>query len=634
MEKGLNINRIQLRDGKAQIIDNLYRDGLLFVYARTGKGKSLLAKLIYYGLGGSSPPDVSQLIQYDEILLEVNINGTDYVLCRELKRPLAAMYIKEGKVETFRKNDGIKLSLSKSKDPETDFSPHILALLKTPAYVAIPDTITKSSKPSLISFRDIYQYVYLWQERSDSKDLFGLGDIWQLRKAISAFKVIFKMNPVELYSLEDERLKYATKKQELTEKIESIKSFFKSYDLEKAEDLNYLVDSQRNKLAELNVEIDQIEKTQSIEKNKLNDNALLNEIGGKELELTKKNEERIYLTNLLENWKKLLNSYKSEREKLFLANTSSNILDTFVFKVCPCCGKDVPVVETKDHCPICKKEYENNDDVDSELQKKLYVVDLKEQELFKLMEEVKDKLSKLNTDIEKLNFSISGLKEQITSQEDRILTPLFAKYRELCMQTGKIQSDIDTKSQIKGMHERVDKMYLDVQEYDKLEKEIESKLNALQKISKERTNRVINELRDNFVKIINQLEIDMEYKQNISIDANNFLPKIGNKDYLSVSSGGYKVYFMVSYFIALFETILKIDDTYHPRLLILDSIHKNISTSHKEDKKSINILYEKILDLHKTYKNLHIIIVDNELPEFILKEYQTHIMDIKDGLIH
>jgi len=165
MEKGLNINRIQLRDGKSQIIDNLYRNGLLFVYARTGKGKSLLAKLIYYGLGGSSPPDVSQLNQYDEILLEVNINGTDFVLCRELKRPAAAMYIQEGKLESFRKDDGIKLTLSKSKDPETDFSPHILALLKTPAYVAIPDTITKSSKPSLISFRDISVCLFMAREK-------------------------------------------------------------------------------------------------------------------------------------------------------------------------------------------------------------------------------------------------------------------------------------------------------------------------------------------------------------------------------------------------------------------------------------------------------------------------------------
>ena len=442
------------------------------------------------------------------------------------------------------------------------------------------------------------------------------------------------MNPVEIYSLEDERLKYATKKQELSEKIESIKSFFKSYDLEHAEDLNSWVNSQRKKLAELNVEIDQIEKTQSIEKDKLNDNSLLNEIGSKESVLTKKNEERIYLTNLLENWKKLLNSYKAEREKLFLENTSSNILDTLVFKVCPCCGKDVLKVETKDHCPICKKEYENSGDVDSELQKRLYEVDLKEQELFKLMEEIKDKLSKLNTDIEELNFSVSGLKEQITCQEDRILTPLFAKYRELCIQTGKIQSDIDTKSQIKGMHERVDKMYLDVQEYNRLEKEIESKLKDLQKISKERNNMVLKELRDNFVKILSQLEIDDEYKQNITIDESNFLPKIGDRNYLSVSSGGYKVYFMVSYFIALFETVLKIDDTHHPRLLILDSIHKNISTSHQEDKKSVNILYTKILDLHKTYKNLHIIIVDNELPEFILKDYSTHIMDVKDGLIH
>lgn len=634
MEKGLNISKIQLRDGKAQIIENLYRDGLLFVYARTGKGKSLLAKLIYYGLGGSSLPDVSQLIQYDEILLEVNINGTDYVLCRELKRPTAAIYVKEGKLESFRKKDGTKLTLSKSKDPETDFSPHMLALLKTPAYVAVPDNITKSSKPSLISFRDIYQYVYLWQERSDSKDLFGLGDIWQLRKAISAFKVIFKMNPVELYSLEDERMKYATKKQELSEKIESLKSFFKSYDLEHTDDLNLLVSNQRKKLAELNMEIDQIEKTQSIEKDKLNGNALLDEIKSKESELTKKNEERIYLTNLLENWKKLLNSYKSEREKLFLTNTSSNILNTLVFKVCPCCGKDVPEVDNKDKCPICKKEYDDNEDIDAELQKKLYEVDLKEQELFKLMEDVKDKLSKLNTDIEELNYSISNLKEQISSQEDKILTPLFAKYRELCIQTGKIQSDIDTKSQIKGMHERVDKMYLDVQEYDKLEKEIESKLKELQKISKERTNKVLSELRDNFVNILSQLEIDDEYKQNISIDEHNFLPKIGDRDYLSVSSGGYKVYFMVSYFIALFETVLKIDDTHHPRLLILDSIHKNISTSHKEDKKSINIIYEKIIDLHKKYKNVHIIIVDNELPEFILKDYKEHVMDIKDGLIH
>ena len=108
---------------------------------------------------------------------------------------------------------------------------------------------------------------------------------------------------------------------------------------------------------------------------------------------------------------------------------------------------------------------------------------------------------------------------------------------------------------------------------------------------------------------------------------------VDGKDYLSVSSGGLKVYFMVSYFIAVLETALEIGDTHHPKFLILDSIHKNISTVHEEDKESVGVFYKKITELHEKYDDVQMVIIDNELPDFVLDNYEEHIMNLKGGLI-
>jgi len=116
-----------------------------------------------------------------------------------------------------------------------------------------------------------------------------------------------------------------------------------------------------------------------------------------------------------------------------------------------------------------------------------------------------------------------------------------------------------------------------------------------------------------------ELNIPEKYKNNVSIDRNNYSPLTGGKTYLSVSSGGLKVYFMVAYYIAILETAMEIGNNYHPHLLIMDSLHKNISTHHEVDRESIAIFYKKIIEIHE--KNLaQIIIVDNELPEFIAEE--------------
>lgn len=631
MGKKVKIQRIKLKGlSDEQTISDLNRGDITFIYARTGRGKTLLGDLIAYGLGWKKKPIVREVQKFDDLYLEFTVDDETYVINRKLKQQTAAIHMDKCKLESFRANNNNKYSLSKSQDPKTDFSPHMLDILNIPIFASVPDKVSKSTKPSLISFRDIFQYVYLWQERIDSDTLFGLKDHWALNKAIDAFKVIFKINPPEVYSLDDERLRVSQNKEMLLDNIESIGEFLTTSGFNSLEDINYSINKKKKELEELFIQIKTIEEKQSIEKDKLTSNENYKRIIELRKEISKKNEEKIDSHNTLDKWNKLLNSYKKERKALFLVKKSDELIEDFEIKECPCCGNEVKKENTS-HCFLCKSELEiPEEELDNQLQKKLYELDLKEKELFSAIQEIRNRISHLDSEIESLNFELNNASEEV-NQKKQDLQPLFNKYRDLCISAGNAEAEIKNQLYSKGLYSRLGDMKNEANKLLEKEEILKKSLKEVMEKSNKRDKLVRETILKHLTELIEKLEISEAYKKDISID-NRYLPKIGGESYLSLSSGGFKVYYMTAYFISIIRTILTISDNHHPGLLIIDSIHKNISTTHPEDKKSVEILFRALVQIAEE-DNMQIFVIDNELPEFVLKDYKDKILDLSDGLI-
>lgn len=631
MAKSIKILKFKLMNKFDSITKIIDRDGLVFVYARSGKGKSLVAELIKYGLGGKGLQTVEEIQKYEDLLLEIKIGEDNYVLCRNIHKPTSAMYYFKGEIDKFVKKEENKLSLLKSLDSKTDFSPFLLEKLEIPAFSSVPNSINQSSKPSLISFRDIYQYVYLWQERGDSKDLFGL-DVFSLRKAVEAFRLMFNVNPPELYQLKNNLLSVGQRKSLLENKIPAIETYLDNLNIETNEDINFKINLKEEKISSINEKIIQIEELHEVEKINLENHSIINQINDKKNEISKIEEKLSYNSNLLKKFEDLLNSYSKQKEEIYLTESSSLILGDIPFKRCPFCGKNFS--KEKNCCGICvNSENKDNENIESEIQKRIYNVEVKEKELFETIQNLRETINTQNFNYKILMEEFEKLNKEYFSNKSKNLDPLFDKYKELCTEKGKIEGEIEKIKGFKEMHSSLENLKTQIIDYSKKEEKIKEELSKFVKISLEKEKELIGTLENNLIEIMKDIEVDEKYKDKLNISSKNFLPYIENRPYTIVSSGGFKIYFMVGYFLALFETILKIPNNHHPKLLIIDSIHKNISTVHKEDKKSIEIFYNKIIEFREKNKDIQIIIVDNEIPENILKNYEDNIFDLSEGLI-
>lgn len=608
----INISRIKLMDGKQQIIN--LESSLLFVYGTTATGKTLLAELISYGLGKKKLQIIEELKPFEKILLEINTSTGQFVICRDLKKQSASILVLEGKIEDFSENTATRLQLA-GGTPDTQFSWFLLEKAGIPAVKSVPESVSLSSRPALVSFRDIFQFCYLSQVRIDSDLPFGLHPSFELPKAIDALEVMLNIKSIELYDKDMERFYITQRRKNLIPKIEYLKSFLKSYDIESKSDIQNLIEKGAKKLSEIKARIASFNFSNKVISDKA-DSRLLEEISKVESLISDQTNRKLSLIATLEKWEKLLNSYRLEQNRLTVTARANELISDIEFKICPCCGKKIKNSDDK-KCVLCsqKREYLEEDDKTIQIQIKELMI--KQEELFNKIQNLKDHISGISTEIISQTNNLKSIKEKYVNSREIKVDPKVNEYHDLCIEAGRIESEITYNNKLIGMFGRLESLQSDHDKLAEDEKIISDEIETIKEKSEERKNSVIEILTKNLSELISKLPIPEVYKKNISIDRDKYLPLIDGELYLKVSSGGLKVYFMTAYFIALLETAFEYKDNYHPRLVIIDSIHKNISTKDSTDKTSVEIFFRKICEISDKHPEIQILIMDNELPEFI-----------------
>jgi hypothetical protein len=610
------INKLKLSNHGSQ--EAVFDTNLLFIYGTTATGKTLIAELISYGLGQKSIGLVNELRKYDFIYLEIETNSGPIVIKRDLKKQSAGVMCFNGNLNNYSEASATKLNLAGS-NPETQFSWYLLEKMKIPIVKSLPENMQVSSKPSLISFRDIFQFSYLSQNRIDSSEPLGLKKPFEYKKGIAAFELLFKINPSEIYEVYLKKHDIIQKQGSLEPKIKYLNEFLKSYDF-----------NPKSLIAEIRFCNEEIKKIKDeIEKFNFNDKVIEDNIEDKDsLEkitqikkiLASKNNEGIAILETISNWEKLYNTYRLEEEKLSLTARATEIIDSVEYKTCPSCYKNIPKRDER-LCLVCGQEKEIEEEDDISYQVKVKKIRDKQNELFEKIQNFKDTYNAISNEISQLKYELKNYENNYINSRKIVVDPKIEEYKELCIKLGNIESNLKFNHKLMNMYKRLRELSIESEKYKREIENFDEKIQEIKTEADKGKINVIQNLGNKLKELIKSVEIPERYKDNITISSKDYMPYVNGEVYTSVSSGGLKVYFSVAYFLSLLETALEIGNNFYPNLVIIDSIHKNISTQDPTDKTSVEVFFKKIAEIEEKYKDkIQIIILDNEIPEFVEKE--------------
>ncbi|WP_053971152.1 ATP-binding protein [Mangrovimonas sp. ST2L15] len=620
-----------------------FKKGFNLIYGDSDTGKSSILNLINYCLGSSS------VDLYDEIeiagnycLLEVFLVGEIYTIKRNI-------FNSQEDIEVFRcYHNEIEDYFPKYYSPNFNkvsedgfFSDFLLSSLNIPITKIKQSPSKEDSKMVSLSFRDIFKFNYLNQDKVGSKKLLGENYAY-LAKLKETFKLMFNALDSQILHLEGSISELSKEYNELNKKNKSISGFLRETQIDS---LKALEERKSDLESQLLVLIDLLEDIDSkIVADSKELNYLREEITILEKKLIDSSNIRAIKHQLVKQNVVLRNEYANDIRKII---ATIEVLNKF------------PKIKDRDtSCPVCdqsiklstlKDQFANTDS--ESIKAELNGLRRRAKELVKIHDNLREEISEYDTKINLDTEKLEDLRFQFDNQTKKIVTPYVNQRDNLAIKIGSLRSDL------KNLHH----LYKIRKQQNIIESEIldlENRIGAFRddlKVLKESA----PSLDRVFLKLGNSIEDFLRYVgvknvNNISISKKTYLPIIRNRDYEKITSGGVRTLSSVGFYLAILEYAINNAINY-PSFLMVDTIAKYIGKTNEADLKNTNLeedlkegmkdgtkyenIYNYLMGIHdKSSGSFQVIVVDNDIPNtlekkltpFIAKHYTANPSKIGD----
>lgn len=622
-----------------------FHNGLNIIYGDSDTGKSSILNLINYCLGAS------QLDTYEEIeskgqycLLDLNLLGTRYTIKRDIFNTKADIEVYHGDYkkidDSFPKYYAPNYSLNAD---DGNFSEFLLQAMRIPL-IKIKEAPSKEiTKMVNLSFRDIFKYNYLDQDKIGSKKLFGENFVL-ITRLKETFKLMYNVLDGQITELEGRISVLQTDKNTLETKNKSVASFLKETQVESLADLTLQkeilenqLDSLRNAIKEIDTEI--ISGSEEL-------NHLRKQVNDLELEIRQAYQDQNSTELEIKQNIALRNEYRNDIRKM---EATIEALEKF------------PKIADKElDCPLCDtvinvsklKEHFNNTDTKS-IRGELNSLKRRMRDLDAIYKNLKESESQKAKEIKDSNSQLEEMRILLDKQSIDIVSPYLNQRDALSYQAGSLQSDIKN---IQHFYKIRLQQSINDAEIVELERNVEELRETLLSLKKDAPSldKILKELGDKVKEIL--VFVGVKNPTNISISPKTYLPIIRGRDYEKITSGGVRTVSSVAYFISLMIYAIE-NPVNYPSFLMIDTITKYLgkvkerdleSTNRAEDEiegmtdseKNENI-YKYLLTLEKHKDSFQLIIVDNDIPDalfdelkgYVRKHFSTNIPGTEIGFI-
>ncbi len=609
--------------------------GVNIIYGEEDCGKSSILELINYLLGASS------LDKYDELeesvkyaILELNLNNEIYCIKRDI-------FDSKKDIEVYMsKYENIDLEFPSKYKPNYDntvdgkfFSDFLLDTLNYPK-IKIKNAPTQdNSTLSRLSFRDLFKFCYINQDDVGSKNLLSNQYFSYYHKVKEVFKYIFNLSDEEISEINQLISEKTNLKNKLTTKISNIQDFLETIEIETLDYISTFLEEIKNNLKQIEEELQSINV--SITSSSKEYEPLKEHIVTLNYQIKDKEKEKTKTRDNIKRYEKLINDYYDDRLKIEGVLSAKQLIGKISLDIiiCPLCKHDI------EHDKL-KQEYSihNEDKLDSEIK----ILNKRIKDLTGLIEKEKEIFHSCEIKLSKLIEEREEFKKSIDEELKEHISPYLAKRDELIKQHSSLiekEQQITKALKIRNEENKLDKQIVSL---DKDLKDLKEKLDVLNSSQVQIDNVLANlkTILETYLEFI-----DVKNRTGISISEKTFLPILRDKQYSEITSGGIRTILSIGFLLNILEYSLT-NDINHPRLLLIDTVGKYLQktkkeylldTDEKEDLKEeirsagkYKALYEYIIDLsikmEESNKSCQIILVDNDVPSFIEKEYKGFVI--------
>lgn len=301
-------------------------------------------------------------------------------------------------------------------------------------------------------------------------------------------------------------------------------------------------------------------------------------------------------------------------------------IQSIEFNECPSCSSYLKPCEFG-KCSLCGNdltELEPEEVMALNLEKKR--LNSKINELIDYIEKQDFELNEISISIEQLLKKQAKSAEKLNTAHQVYISPLISKIEELNRELGEIDKQIENI-------DSTNKVQIELAEISNEIRYAEQKLEELLKRIKDLEAENVN-----FDSVLEQLSrlyfstlksFDFPKLSDAYIDKKTYLPFIRNVKYDNIGSGGALTLITIAYFISILKISLQLKKTYHPGVLILDTVGKNLGAVESQDSnddefrdhKIFRLMMKHLSDFARKYEDsIQLIIINNHYTSDIKDE--------------
>lgn len=617
----INFYSLNLNCRKSQ--ENIDLDHqVLFFHGKVSSGKSSIARLINFCLGGNLERTIAIQKELISVSLELGVGKFKVLLERNATSSanVTATCV-DDKGESFAVNVPVNAGLTPVYANKVYSLSDLIFYLLDINVLRIPAKKNDQESSSLVrlTLKNFMWYCYLDQSKLDSS-FFRLEDGTKTRSSKEILKYVFQYSTQKLIELQEKLQK--KKKERFSKQVtaEGLREFLKKFEFSNEDEINLLETKTKNKLEKAKEEKKKVEQgytssTHTVDQLRHSIREIIDD-------LTSLEQGVIDIDKRIEQQESLKSELVASKFKVAKNQTVANVFHGIAFVACPDCGTNISKRKVQeDSCKLCLSPV-GIDKPEASQQSELIQIDLTER--------IKELESSIDLHKKALNKSKKefGAKQKIRQDLDQRLQHDLKQYESVFL--SNVRSLDNTVSTLKERLVSIQRMKVMPREITKLENEatdiIKEERELKRKINEETANfvrgeQLIEQLEKTFLKIMNDVGMPgVSKKDKVSINRStwevNILP--AGEDYLrwnfyNAGSGGKKTLFNSCFLLAIHIVASK-NKLPLPTFIIIDTPMKNIDKEVNSDifKSFFDLLYKvasTVLD-----KTQIIIIENNYIP--------------------
>lgn len=588
-----------------------------YLYGQMGAGKTSIAKLIDYCLGGELENTPAMQQEFISAKLTLLINGkvleierpkdsTQVILRYKEKRQVTRILIpaRVGESEIFEDSGIFNLS---------DFI-YVFSGIKPPK--VRKSKVKEDSELQRLSVRNLLWYNYLDQDNIDSTFFYlerehtfkRLNSRDVLRSIIGFHQEKVAEKEYELNELRDKR-------RTLNSAAQTLQVTLDEMGIDDIAIINQKIIDSKEKLKSNLKKIEVQKKSLESKKNIHATDHIKNKLRYLFTEIDSLEESIEIISNQIDKDTRHLNELQFLKLKVHRSEEAQKILKGIEFKFCPLCAKTL-IVEDHNKCTVCgqdRDDFKEDEFIDIETDANQRIDELKDS-IKRHSKQMKIAQRKLEQNIKQKKEFDEVLNIQLQEYDSAYISTVL-EFKE---ENFKIQEKINSLQTISSLPQKVSDLLKNANDLSPKINDLNAELKNLREAAEKDTTN-LKLLETKFLEYLNLShypgvkEADM-----VQIKSPNFLPEVidmnigdlATTTFSNVSSGGKKTLFKACFALA-FHFISEVNSTLLPSFLIIDSPMKNISEREniEQFESFISLVYDLALN---DLKNIQFFIIDKE----------------------